>query len=454
MCVESIFKFRLQEVTIMKISIFGLGYVGSVSAACLASKDNYVIGVDSNQTKVDMINAGKALIIEPGLKELTANVVNNGYLRATVDVNDAILNSNISFICVGTPSKKNDGLDLQYVNRVCIDIGRILKEKNEYHILVFRSTMFPGSIQNVVIPTLEYYSDKTEGKDFSVCINPEFMKEGTAIFDYYNPPKNVVGTTDLRVRDVMSELNQLCTNMPTLFLSIEEAEMLKYADNIWHALKVGFANEIGIVCNSLNIDSHKVMDVFCKDTKLNISPHYLKPGFAFGGSCLPKDLRAFLYESHHLNVNLPIISSVLPSNKSQIDRAINLVIEQKNKRIGVLGFCFKANTDDLRESPIVELIERLIGKGYELTLFDKNVSEAKIHGANRDYILNHIPHLSELMVDSIQEVVDSSDTIIIGNKAPEFESVLDIITPDQIVVDLVRIRKELPKTKQYIGICW
>jgi GDP-mannose 6-dehydrogenase len=438
----------------MKISIFGLGYVGSVSAACLASKDNYVIGVDSNPAKVDMINAGKALIIEPGLKELTAEAVANGYLRATTDVNDAILNSSLSFICVGTPSKKNNGLDLQYVKRVCTDIGHILKEKNEHHIFVFRSTMFPGSIKNVVIPILELYSDKTEGVDFSVCINPEFLREGSAIYDYYHPPQNIVGTSDEGVKNVMMELNTLSTNMPTIFLSVEEAEMLKYTDNIWHALKVGFANEIGTVCNSLNIDSHQVMDVFCKDTKLNISPYYLKPGFAFGGSCLPKDLRAFLYESQSLNVNLPIISSVLPSNKSQIERALNLVIEQQNKNIGVLGICFKENTDDLRESPIVELIERLIGKGYKLTLFDKNVSEAKLQGANRDYILNHIPHLSELMVESIEELVDSSQTIIIGNKTAEFEHVLDVIKPDHVIIDLVRIRPTPPKMKQYVGICW
>jgi GDP-mannose 6-dehydrogenase len=438
----------------MNISIFGLGYVGSVTAACLASRDNQVIGVDTNQTKVNMINAGKALIIEPGLKELIADVVTCGYLRATTEVSDAILNSKISFICVGTPSKKNNGLDLQYVKSVCTDIGYILKEKDEHHILVFRSTMFPGSIKKVVIPILELYSDKKEGEDFSVCINPEFLREGSAIYDYYHPPQNIVGSSNEAVRTVMSELNELCTNMPTIFLTIEEAEILKYADNIWHALKVGFANEIGAVCNSLDIDSHQVMDVFCKDTKLNISPYYLKPGFAFGGSCLPKDLRAFIYESQSLNVNLPIISSVLPSNQSQIERALKLVMEQDNKHIGVLGFCFKENTDDLRESPIVELIERLIGKGYTLTLFDKNVSEAKLYGANRDYILNHIPHLSKLMVESIDELVACSQTIIIGNKAAEFEGVLDVLKSDQVVIDLVRIRNTPPKTKQYIGICW
>ena len=242
--------------------------------------------------------------------------------------------------------------------------------------------------------------------------------------------------------------------MPTIFLDIEEAEILKYADNIWHALKVGYANEIGNVCKSLNIDSHRVMDVFCQDTKLNLSPYYLKPGFAFGGSCLPKDLRAFLYESQNLSLHLPIISAVLPSNKLQIDAAFNMVVGQGNKRVGVLGFGFKANTDDLRESPIVELIERLIGKGYELTLYDKNISEAKLFGANRDYILNHIPHISELMVESIDALLDSCQTIIIGNNACEFERVLQDARDDQVIIDLVRISDTLPELKEYEGICW
>lgn len=438
----------------MNISIFGLGYVGSVSSACLANRGYHVIGVDTNQMKVDMINAGKAVIVEPGLADLTAQVVGSGHLRATLDIVDAILHSSLSYICVGTPSKKDNSLDLQYIERICEDIGRALKEKQEHHIIVCRSTMFPGSIRNVVIPILEKYSDKQEGQEFSVCINPEFMKEGTAIQDFYEPPKNVVGTSDPSVREVLSQINLTCTNMPTIFLDIEEAELLKYVNNIWHALKVGFANEIGNVCKSLNIDSHLIMDVFCKDTKLNISSHYLKPGFAFGGSCLPKDLRAFLYESQILNLNLPIIGSVLPSNRTQIDTALNMVVEQGNKKVGVLGFCFKANTDDLRESPIVELIERLIGKGYELTLFDKNLSDSKLYGANRDYLLNHIPHISDLMVDSIDELLARSQTIIIGNKAHEFESVLDTLAPDQCVVDLVRIRTAFPKTEQYSGICW
>jgi GDP-mannose 6-dehydrogenase len=438
----------------MNISIFGLGYVGSVSAACLASKGNKVIGVDPNQMKVDLLNAGKAAIIEPGLKELTASGVKDGSLCAMTDVASAILNTDLSFVCVGTPSQKNGGLDLHYVEHVCQEIGSALKDKNAYHVIACRSTMFPGSIRNLVIPTLEKYSGKKEGKDFSVCINPEFMMEGTAVYDYFNPPKNVVGSNDQRVRNIMHELNHECTGMPTIFLEVEEAEIVKYADNVWHALKVGFANEVGNVCKELNIDSHQVMDVFCQDTKLNLSPYYLKPGFAFGGSCLPKDVRAFVHASHHLNVKLPIISSVLPSNKLQVDNAVNMVMEQGNKRVGVLGFSFKANTDDLRESPMVELIERLIGKGYELTLYDKNVSEAKLYGANRDYILNHIPHISQLMVGSIDELMQQAKTIVIGNKAHEFDSVLDNAAEDQVIIDLVRMRRQVPKGVRYKGICW
>ena len=438
----------------MNISIVGLGYVGSVSAACLARKGYHVIGVDSNQMKVDRINAGKAVIIEPGLAELTAEVIANGYLRATHDIVDAITHSAITFICVGTPSKKDNSLDLHYVKNICEQMGRALKDKKEYHMIVCRSTMLPGSIRSVVVPTLEKYSDKSEGKDFSVAINPEFMKEGTAIHDFHFPPKNVVGTADQRIRDVLSEINQTCTGMPTIFLEIEEAELLKYVNNIWHALKVGFANEIGNVCKSLHIDSHLIMDVFCKDTKLNISSHYLKPGFAFGGSCLPKDLRALLYKTQNLNLNLPIINSDLASNKSHIDTALNLIIDQVNKQIGLLGLCFKPDTDDLRESPLVELIERLIGKGYQILIFDKNVSASKLHGTNRDYLLNHIPHISDLMVDSIDALLARSQTIVIGNKTTEFESVLDNLTQNQVIVDLVRIREKFPKSEQYLGICW
>ncbi len=434
----------------MKISVFGLGYVGSVSAACLAHKGYEVISVDFNQTKVDMINAGKSPVIEPELGDLIESSVKQGLLQATSDIGYAISNSQLSFICVETPNTKNNSLDLQYVKRICEDIGRILKKKNDHHVIVCRNTMFPGSIRNMVIPALEKYSGKCEGIDFSVSINPSFMREGSAVHDFYHPAKNVVGTTDRCTRKLLSDLNMQCTNMPTLFLEIEEAEILKYANNIWHALKIGFANEIGHVCKSLGIDSHKVMNAFCKDTKLNLSPHYLRPGFNFGGSELPRDLRSFLYESQNLNLNLPIIGSVLSSNKSQIDMAMNMIIEQGNKRIGILGFCFKENTVDLRENPIVELIERLIGKGYELTLFDRSISEGKLFGINRDYV----PHISQLIVDSVPELLARSETIIIGNKDIDFETVLENIRRDQTIIDLVRIRQSPPVSKQYTGICW
>lgn len=436
------------------MSIFGLGYVGSVSAACFAKHGHKIIGVDINKTKVDMINAGRALIIEPQLSELTASAVKDKKLRATCNTFEAISSSTISFICVGTPSKKNNSLDLQYVKRVCEDIGYALKEKNSYHTIVCRSTMFPGSMRNVVIPTLEKFSGKKEGKDFTVCINPEFMMEGTAVHDFYHPPKNIIGTVNSRGCEMLVELNTAYTNMPTFSLDLEAAEIIKYCDNIWHALKVGYANEIGNVCKEIGIDSHQVMDVFCKDTKLNLSSHYLKPGFAFGGSCLPKDLRAFIYESQNLDLGLPIISSVLHSNRLQIENALKMIIEQGNKRIGILGFSFKANTDDLRESPVVELIELLLGKGYELVLYDSNVIEAKLNGANRDYILNRIPHISQLMVATIDEVLSRTETIVIGNKAKEFKTVTDRIKPNQVIIDLVRVHQIIPETKQYKGICW
>lgn len=438
----------------MKISIFGLGYVGSVSAACFAANGHSVTGVDLSRTKVDMINAGHALIIEPGLSDLTATAVKKGLLKATTDARKAVLESEITFICVGTPSHKNNSINLTYVKNVCREIGLALKDKINGHTVICRSTVFPGTMRKTVIPTLEKYSGKKEGLDFFACINPEFMMEGSAVHDFYHPPKNVIGTVDRRGCSILTELNRQYTGMETHSLDIESAELIKYCDNIWHALKVGYANEIGNMCKALSLDSHQVMDIFCLDTKLNISPHYLKPGFAFGGSCLPKDLRAFIYESKNLDVPLPIISSVLPSNSIQINNAIDMVVEQGNQEVGILGFSFKAGTDDLRESPMIELIERLIGKGYRLTIFDSNVSAGKLHGANREYIENKIPHISDLMVPSVDDVLQKARTIVIGNHADEFSSVPDRLNSGQVVIDLVRIRPVVPGSKQYMGICW
>lgn len=436
----------------MRISIFGLGYVGAVSAGCLASDGHEVIGVDPYQTKVDLINKGITPIIEKDIGEMIAKTAAEGKLRATIDVREAVMGSDISLICVGTPSQLNGNLDLSYVRRVCEEIGSAIKEKDSFHVVVGRSTMLPGSMLNVVIPTLEQASGKKAGVDFGVCNNPEFLREGTAVYDYYHPPKTVIGESDLRAGDMLVELYKHM-DAPMIRTDLETAEMVKYTDNNWHALKVAFANEIGNICKAVGIDGHKVMEIFCQDTKLNLSPYYMKPGFAFGGSCLPKDVRALIYKGRSLDLELPVLSAIMPSNQHQIEKAIDMVANKGKRKVGILGFAFKAGTDDLRESPIVDVIERLIGKGYELKLYDKNVNLAALTGANRDYILNHIPHISRLMVESMQEVMDFAETIVIGNGAAEFKPVPASLKPGQVVVDLVRISKEM-SSAQYDGICW
>jgi GDP-mannose 6-dehydrogenase len=436
----------------MRISIFGLGYVGAVSAGCLAEDGHSVIGVDPNQTKVDLINKGATPIIEKDIGELIASNVESGRLRATTNVHDAVLNSDVSLICVGTPSQLNGNLDLSYVRRVCEEIGAALKGKDGFHVVVGRSTMLPGSMRSIVIPTLEAFSGKKAGVDFGVCNNPEFLREGTAVYDYFNPPKTVIGESDSRAGDLLVELYK---NMdaPLIRTDIETAEMVKYTDNNWHALKVAFANEIGNISKAVGIDGHKVMEIFCQDTKLNLSSYYMKPGFAFGGSCLPKDVRALTYKGKNLDLELPVLNAIMPSNQRQINKAIEMITGKCKRKVGILGFAFKAGTDDLRESPIVDVIEYLIGKGYELKLYDKNVSLAALTGANRDYILNHIPHISKLMVADMQEVLDFAETIVIGNGADEFKQVLANLKPEQVLVDLVRIVKD-KSGSQYDGICW
>lgn len=436
----------------MRISIFGLGYVGAVSAGCLATDGHDVIGVDPNQTKVDLINKGVTPIIEKDIGEMIAKTAASGKLRATIDVREAVMGSDISLICVGTPSMLNGNLDLSYVRRVCEEIGATMKEKSGFHVVVARSTMLPGSMRNVVIPTLEQASGKKAGVDFGVCNNPEFLREGTAVYDYYHPPKTVIGESDPRAGDMLVELYKQM-DAPMVRTDLETAEMVKYTDNNWHALKVAFANEIGNICKAVGIDGHKVMEIFCQDTKLNLSAYYMKPGFAFGGSCLPKDVRALTYKGRSLDLELPVLSAIMPSNQQQIEKAIDMVANKGRRKVGILGFAFKAGTDDLRESPIVDVIERLIGKGYELKLYDKNVNLAALTGANRDYILNHIPHISRLMVESMQEVMDFAETIIIGNGAEEFKPVPANLKPGQVVVDLVRISKAM-SSDQYDGICW
>ncbi|MCM8611631.1 UDP-glucose/GDP-mannose dehydrogenase family protein [Accumulibacter sp.] len=437
----------------MQISIFGMGYVGAVSAGCLANDGHEVIGVDPNQTKVDLIKKGQTPIIERDIGEMVAANTASGRLRATTDVGDAVRGSDISLICVGTPSQLNGNLDLSYVRRVCEEIGSAIKEKGGFHVVVARSTMLPGTMRNVVIPTLEQYSGKVAGKDFGVCNNPEFLREGTAVHDYYNPPKTVIGESDPRAGDLLVKLYEKM-DAPLVRTDIEIAEMVKYTDNNWHALKVAFANEIGNLSKALGIDGHKVMEIFCTDTKLNLSPYYMKPGFAFGGSCLPKDVRALTYKGRSLDLDLPILNAIMPSNQCQVQKGLDMVLAYGKKRVGILGFAFKAGTDDLRESPLVEVIESLIGKGYDMRLFDRNVNLAALTGANRDYILNHIPHISKLMVESMKEVLAFAEVIVIGNGAKEFASVLDQLKPGQVVVDLVRIVPNKSEAGRYDGICW
>lgn len=437
----------------MKISIFGLGYVGAVSAGCLAEDGHTVIGVDPNTTKIRLINEGKSPIVEEGIGELISKHVAAGRLKATVDVAEAINGSDVSLICVGTPSQLNGSLDLSYVRHVCEEIGAALKSKNDFHVVVVRSTMLPGSVTATVIPTLEQCSGKKDGEGFGVCNNPEFLREGTAVFDYFNPPKTVIGESSSRAGDVLVEIYKNLS-APLIRTDIATAEMVKYTDNVWHALKVSFANEIGVIAKSLNIDGHKVMDIFCQDTKLNISSYYMKPGFAFGGSCLPKDVRALRYKAKTLDLDVPVINSITSSNEAQIERGMKMVTEKGKRKIGILGFSFKAGTDDLRESPVVEVIERLIGKGYDLKLYDRNVNLAKITGANKDYILNRIPHISKLMSDEMSDVLDHAEVIVIGNGAKEFKEIFARLKPGQIVVDWVRVSDGLSEVGKYDGICW
>lgn len=437
----------------MKISIFGLGYVGAVSAGCLAKEGHEVIGVDPSGVKVELINQGKTPIIEKDIGEIIENAVQQGLLRATTDVRQAVNDSQLSLICVGTPSQLNGSLDLKYVRRVCEEIGEAIKEKSDFHVVVARSTMLPGSMGSIVIPTLEASSGKKAGVDFGVCNNPEFLREGTAVYDFYNPPKTVIGESDERSGDLMAQLYQKM-DAPLIRTTVETAEMVKYTDNVWHALKVGFANEIGNVCKAVGIDGHRVMEIFCQDTKLNLSPYYMKPGFAFGGSCLPKDVRALTYKARTLDVDVPILNAILPSNDRQVERGLQMIMEKGHKKVGVLGFSFKAGTDDLRESPIVELVERLLGKGYDVRLYDRNVNLAKLVGANRDYILNHIPHISQYMMADMDEVLAHGETLVIGNGSAEFRDILSRMKPGQVVVDLVRISDAVSEAGRYDGICW
>lgn len=435
------------------ISIFGMGYVGCVSAACFAKEGHQVVGVDVNPAKVQMITDGKSTIVEEGIAELTADVVRSGRLRATTDVSDAVRSSSISLICVGTPSRRNGGIDLTYIERVCEEIGHCLRAKADYHTVVIRSTVLPGTIEGVVIPALERASGKRAGVDFGVCSNPEFLREGSSIKDFYDPPFTIVGARSPNEAEPLKAI-YAGLSAPMHVVELRVAEAVKYACNCFHGLKVGFANEIGNICKALEIDSHEVMRIFCEDTKLNISPAYLRPGFAFGGSCLPKDLRALTYRAKQADVETPVLTALLDSNQRQIQRAYDMIAADGRKRVGILGMAFKSGTDDLRESPMVTLIERLIGKGMKLAIYDRDVSSAEIIGANREYIEREIPHIWTLMRGNVSDVLAESDVVVIGNGSKEFRAVQDRLQDGQVVVDLVRAFGSKRSAGQYQGICW
>jgi len=437
----------------VKISVFGLGYVGTVAAACLADDGHQVIGVDPNQTKLELINSGEPPLVEPEVGELICKAVAQGQLEATGSAHDAVLGSDLSIVCVGTPARENGDPDLRFVEAVCEEIGAAMALKGSYHSVVIRSTVLPGTMREMVIPILERASGSKAGVDFGVSHNPEFLREGTAVYDYRNPPKTVIGEYDIRSGDAISTIYN-GIGAPLIRVPIEVAEMVKFADNSWHAVKVCFANEIGMIAKAVGVDSHQVMDIFCQDTKLNLSAYYMKPGFAFGGSCLPKDVRALSYRARSLDLDPPLLNSVLPSNRAQVDRAFELIQRKGFKRIGVLGFSFKANTDDLRESPIVELIERLLGKGYDIRLYDRNVNLARLTGSNKEFINHQIPHISQLMVNTLDDVFEHAELVVVGNKAEEFVHALDSKPARTHVLDLVRISEEYEAWSNYEGISW
>ncbi|WAF84895.1 GDP-mannose 6-dehydrogenase [Metapseudomonas otitidis] len=436
----------------MRISIFGLGYVGAVCAGCLSARGHEVVGVDVSSTKIDLINKGKSPIVEPGLEELLQQGLKTNRLRGTTDVAAAVRDTDMSFICVGTPSKKNGDLGLEYIEGVCREIGFALRDKAERHTVVVRSTVLPGTVKNVVIPIIEDCSGKQAGVDFGVAVNPEFLRESTAIKDYDFPPMTVIGELDKTSGDLLETLYREL-DAPIIRKDIEVAEMIKYTCNVWHAAKVTFANEIGNIAKAVGVDGREVMDVVCQDHKLNLSKYYMRPGFAFGGSCLPKDVRALSYRASSLDVEAPLIGSLMRSNAAQVQKAFDIIAAQDKRKVALLGLSFKAGTDDLRESPLVELAEMLIGKGFDLRIYDRNVEYARVHGANKDYIESKIPHVSSLLDSDFDGVVDNADVIVLGNRDELFAPLAQRAPEGKHVIDLVGF---MPKASHgnAEGICW
>ena len=436
------------------ISVFGLGYVGSVTAACFSSKGHKVIGIDVATEKVELMATGKTPIFEPGIQEIITESHAQGLLTATTDINEAVLGSEISFICVGTPSQANGKLDLKGIQHVCEQIGACLKHKDSFHVVVTRSTILPGTTADVITPALEAASGKKAGKDFGVATNPEFLREGSAIKDFLNPPMTVLGVGDPKSESLLKELYEW---MPAeLFaVPVPSAEMVKYACNTFHALKVAFANELGTLCKNAGVDTEAVTQIFLSDRQLNISPYYLNPGFAFGGSCLPKDVRALTYRGKELDCKLPLLDSIMPSNHEHIERSVQSIMAYGKKKIGMLGLSFKSGTDDLRESPQVLLIKKLLGEGYQAQIWDENVYMGRIMGSNRQFIEDNIPHLGSLLTNDMEAVVRESETILICTRVDKAK-LESLLQPHHIVIDLINLHKQnrVSHEGEYEGICW
>jgi GDP-mannose 6-dehydrogenase len=437
------------------VSVFGLGYVGTVTAACLAHKGNRVLGVDVNPAKVEMLESGRSPILEPRMEELVAECHQACRLHATTDTKAAVLQTEISFISVGTPSQRNGKLDLSGIEHVCHEIGQALGNKKEFHWVVLRSTVLPGTTEKVVIPKLEAASGKRTGIDFAVCFVPEFLREGSAVSDFFNPPFTVLGCKDSRPLEPLRELFAWAP-APIYETSPATAEMIKYVCNAFHAVKVGFVNEVGTLAKHLRADTDLMTQIFCSDKQLNISTAYLKPGFAFGGSCLPKDLRALTYRAKELDLRLPLLESLLPSNNEHIERAVEAVLHTGKRKVGVLGLSFKAGTDDLRESPLVHLVKRLVGEGCQIQIWDHNVSLGRLIGSNRQFITEVIPHIGSLLSDNLQQVVQNAEVVVLGTKAVDKETLASALRPDQTVIDLVNLEKSRRNDGHagYEGICW
>jgi GDP-mannose 6-dehydrogenase len=441
--------------SVRSISILGLGYVGSVMASCLAHKGHRVIGVDSNALKAQMIDSGRSPIVEADTQELISAAHGACRLHATTDLECAVRQTQISFVCVGTPSRSNGKLDLSHIESVSRELGLALRAAKRFHWVVVRSTLLPGTTESVIIPILESASGKSSGVDFAVIYNPEFMREGTAVADFFQPPYTILGACKPEHLAPLREL-YAWTSASIFETSIRVAEMVKYASNAFHAVKVSFANELGALAKRLGVDTQVMAEIFTSDTRLNISAAYLSPGFAFGGSCLPKDVRALGYQAKELDLRLPLLESVLPSNQEHIERAVEIVLNTHRKKIGVLGLSFKAGTDDLRESPMVKLVKRLLGEGCQIKIWDPDVSLGKLGGANRQYIEEVVPHIGSLLCADLKEVVDTAEVVVIGNRTAEKGAIQAHFCPDKKVVDLVNLEKDrrpngLPK---YEGICW